>query len=470
MTNVELKSIEDLKPHENNAGIYNDEADSALVKSVSDSGILTPLLITHDNVIISGHRRLDAAKKCNLDEVPVTVFESDDELDIRRAIIHNNISRVKTNEQLGREARELMEIEREFARQRQADGVPVNLPEGSGDSRDIVGKLVGTSGKTVDKVITLVKVIDKLTVDDPQGHLEELRTSLNKSVDRGHNYAKNNELLDLAVKEEISTYITLDKWKKLSAEEKKSALSEKGSKKFNPTNDSIEWARWTWNPVTGCKNGCEYCYAMDQANFHYTQIEGDRFQPIIYPDRLTAPYNTKIPKNKPKDNAVDRVGRKSVFCCSMADLFGSWVPDEWIDALLSIIKDTPLWNYLLLTKFPNRYIGLDFPVNAWVGVTVERQSRVKKAEEAFAQINAKVKFLSCEPMLEKLTFTNIGLFDWVIVGGASKTSSYKSFKPPREWINHIEAQAKKAGLAVYEKTNLLERIREYPEFIEGTNK
>ncbi len=92
---------------------------------------------------------------------------------------------------------------------------------------------------------------------------------------------------------------------------------------------------------------------------------------------------------------------------------------------------------------------------------------MKRAEDAFKKVKAKVKFLSCEPMLERLTFTNIGLFDWVIIGGASKSTKTKTFKPPREWINHIEDQAKEAGLAVYEKTNLLERIRGYPEFIVG---
>jgi len=464
MATILTKRIEDLKPHDKNSGIYNDAADEALVESVSTNGILAPLTITSDNRIISGHRRLDAAKKCQLDEVPVTIFESDDELDIRRAIIHNNISRVKTNEQLGREACELMEIEREFARQRQAEGVPANLPEGSGDSRDIVGKLVGKSGKTVDKVVKIVDLIDSLKGNDPEAHLDKLSVALSKSIDKGYNYAKSNDLLGLLDQEEVSGHITLVEWNKLSDGDKDSALSRKGDKKFNPTTDSIEWARWTWNPVTGCDHGCEFCYARTQANLHYTKIQGNKFQPVIYPDRLSAPYNTPI-TNKTFDNPVDKIGSHTVFCCSMADLFGSWVPDAWIEAVLTVIRETPQWNYVLLTKNPKRYIGIDFPDNAWVGVTVEKQSNVKRAEEAIRRVNAKVKFLSCEPMLEKLTFTNLELFDWVIVGGASKTPSFKEFRPPREWIIHIEDQAKRAGCAVYEKTNLLERIREYPEFI-----
>ena len=154
-----------------------------------------------------------------------------------------------------------------------------------------------------------------------------------------------------------------------------------------------------------------------------------------------------------------------MFTCSMADLFGDWVPDEWIDAVLEIIRDNPQWNYVLLTKNPERYVGIEFPDNAWVGVTVEKQARVKRAENAFSKVNAKVKFLSCEPMMERLTFYDLGVFDWVIIGGASKSTKTKEFKPPREWINHLESQAEKAGCAIYEKMNLLERIREYPGFI-----
>lgn len=107
--------------------------------------------------------------------------------------------------------------------------------------------------------------------------------------------------------------------------------------------------------------------------------------------------------------------------------------------------------------------------NSGITVRIDRnnQSNVKRAEDAFKKVKAKVKFLSCEPMLERLTFTNIALFDWVIIGGASKSTKTKAFKPKREWINHLEDQAKDAGLAVYEKTNLLERIREYPEAIVG---
>jgi len=470
MANPETRKIAELKLHESSARIYDDAADTALIESIKENGIMEPLVITKGNIIVSGHRRFDASRKCGRTELPVVIFESEDSLNIRSAIIESNINRVKTNEQIGREAKELMAIESERAKQRQvrksADSVPANLPGQMGDARDKVGKILNVSGKTVNKAIQLIEIIDSLSSEKKSTVVTELRRNLNKSFDRAFNYAKKEGLLDTQEEKEIGDYITLVDWEKLSNDEKKTALIPNKNKVFNPTTESIEWARWSWNPISGCLHGCEFCYARDRANLHYTKIKGDKFQPVFYPDRLTAPYKTKVPKKK-YDSPVDAIGNKTVFTCSMADLFGDWVPDEWIDAVLNVIRDNPQWNYVLLTKNPERYVGIKFPDNAWAGVTVEKQSRVKRAENAFSKVNVKVKFLSCEPMMERLTFSDLGVFDWVIIGGASKSTMTEEFKPPREWINHLESQAKKAGCAVYEKTNLLERIREYPEFIEG---
>ena len=116
--------------------------------------------------------------------------------------------------------------------------------------------------------------------------------------------------------------------------------TEDGSeKKFNLTNENIEWAKWTWNPVTGCKQGCPYCYARDAANLHYTQFPADqRFEPRIWEERLTAPSNTKIPKDKQGEP-----GWNHVFVCSMASLFGEWVEEKWINQVLDACRDSPQW-------------------------------------------------------------------------------------------------------------------------------
>ncbi len=81
---------------------------------------------------------------------------------------------------------------------------------------------------------------------------------------------------------------------------------------FNRTNDNVEWASWTWNPVTGCKHGCPYCYARDIARRFYGN---GGFEPKFHPARLAAPALTPAPRpNAP-------IGDRNVFVCSMADRF-----------------------------------------------------------------------------------------------------------------------------------------------------
>jgi protein gp37 len=132
-----------------------------------------------------------------------------------------------------------------------------------------------------------------------------------------------------------------------------SALSQPAHLKMNDQKtDNIEWALWSWNPVTGCLHNCDYCYARDIANRFYPQA----FKPSIVPARLSAPANTQVP-----EEASHNVGYKNVFTCSMADLFGKWVPAEWIQAVLDVARANPQWNFLFLTKFPIRMAEFDFP-------------------------------------------------------------------------------------------------------------
>jgi protein gp37 len=138
----------------------------------------------------------------------------------------------------------------------------------------------------------------------------------------------------------------------------------------------------------------------------------------------------------------------------MADLFGRWVPSEWIEAVLKSVESNPQWNFLFLTKFPKRMAEFNIPENAWMGTTVDLQVRVKNAETAFAKIKSGVRWLSVEPLIEPLKFERLDLFQWMVIGGASRSSITPEWHPPTDWINDLKAQARKAGLKIYEKTNL----------------
>jgi len=235
------------------------------------------------------------------------------------------------------------------------------------------------------------------------------------------------------------------------------ASPSSASTTFNRTNSNVDWAWWTWNPVTGCLHDCPYCYARDIAIRHYPQ----RFVPTFHADRLAAPRNIKPPtSNDPRS--------RRVFTCSMADLFGKWVPQEWIDAVFDQVRDHPEWEFLFLTKFPQRLAELEWPDNAWVGTTVDRQHRVEIAERSFRGVKAGVKWLSCEPMLEPLRFTSLDMFDLVVIGGASRSSQTPEFWPPLEWVIDLIAQARGAGCNVYLKSNAISGATPVPKELPRT--
>jgi protein gp37 len=122
-----------------------------------------------------------------------------------------------------------------------------------------------------------------------------------------------------------------------------------------------------------------------------------------------------VPKEAQQDARLKRV-----FVCSMADLYGKWVPDEWVERVHASCIANPQWDYLMLTKFPRRYVGLELPRTAWLGTSIDEQKRVRLAEEAFCQIRGvRVKWLSLEPLLAPLQFNDLSMFDWVVIGSQS---------------------------------------------------
>ncbi len=221
---------------------------------------------------------------------------------------------------------------------------------------------------------------------------------------------------------------------------------------FNATNQqTIGWVDWTWNPVTGCKQGCAYCYAKE-ISMRFNGPDG--FKPTFHAERLAAPQNTNPKMNTP--------GGHKVFVCSMADLFGTWVPNEWIDKVMQAVCDAPQWTFLFLTKNPARLTSIQWPDNAWVGATVDTQDRAKPTEQAMRKVNAAIRFISVEPMLTPIVFEELSWCDWVIIGAQSAANGLPEFQPEVAWHEALTTQATAAGCAVYHKANLRMRRMEWP--------
>jgi protein gp37 len=259
-------------------------------------------------------------------------------------------------------------------------------------------------------------------------------------------------------------YVSLEQWHHLDPATRRSLLPPDSHLvkpgRFNcQSNAAIEWAMWSWNPVTGCEHSCPYCYAREIATSAKTAaFYPHGFAPTRRPRSLLTPRYMTVPKTADRDTRY-----RNVFTGSMADVFGRWVPAEWIEAVLSEIRGAPQWNFLCLTKFPKRMSEFDIPPNAWMGTTVDLQARVAAAEAGFEHIGARVKWLSCEPLIEPLRFQHLERFNWIVIGGASRQSKTPEWHPPFEWIVDLVKQARDSGLKVYFKTNLLgSRLLELP--------
>ena len=206
---------------------------------------------------------------------------------------------------------------------------------------------------------------------------------------------------------------------------------------------SIAWTERTWNPVTGCtkiSEGCRHCYAETMAK----RLQGmgqkryaNGFQLTLHPEALNEPKKIKEPS--------------MFFVCSMADLFHSQVPWEFIGKVFDVIESTPQHTYQILTKRADHmrdvmsYRGV--PRNAWFGVTVEN-SDAKSRMEHLKQINTCVRFLSCEPLLGDLGTLDLKGIDWVICGGESGSQARPMSK---EWVLNIQRQCKEQDVPFFFK-------------------
>lgn len=213
----------------------------------------------------------------------------------------------------------------------------------------------------------------------------------------------------------------------------------------------IEWTDYVWNPVTGCLHGCPYCYAKKMAyrlkgRFGYPVDEP--FRPTFHEERMG-----DLPDHKP-----GKCKGKKIFVSSMGELFGDWVPEEWINRVLLTVKEHPFATFIFLTKNPKRYSQFNFPKNAWIGYSTTGPLY----HEWDSKHKDNIKFISIEPMMGDIT--NIDYLhntDWVIIGAESGNRKGK-VKLDNQWLRDALVVLDKLKIPVFIKNNAGGVRQEYP--------
>ena len=210
------------------------------------------------------------------------------------------------------------------------------------------------------------------------------------------------------------------------------------------TPSRIEWTEHTWNPTTGCTKvspGCRYCYAETMAK--RLQAMGtpgydNGFRLSLMENRLGQPSRRKKPT--------------IYFVNSMSDLFHEDIPNEFLDRVFSVIKETPHHTYQILTKRSDRlrsyFSKKTVPSNAWLGVSMEnRQYGIPRIDDLRA-VDATVRFISAEPLLEDIGKLDLSGIHWMIAGGESGP---KARPMQTAWVESIHRQCGCFGIAFFFK-------------------
>ena len=249
----------------------------------------------------------------------------------------------------------------------------------------------------------------------------------------------------------------------------------------------IDWCDSTWNPVTGCLHECEYCYARRIANRFKGHADLDYFMelekhPEIADEKVhvldaplarydfeasAAPYPFGFEPTLHGYRLNDYINKKgrNIFVCSMADLFGDWVPDSWIEEVFNACERASQHNYLFLTKNLIRYEVLHQKgimrkcQNMWYGYSYTSNKSNYWYDSQYQT------FASIEPILEPIN--SIPPADWIIIGAETGNRKDKVI-PEKSWVDNIVEQCRALDIPVFMKESLRalygdNLLREFPQ-------
>lgn len=207
-------------------------------------------------------------------------------------------------------------------------------------------------------------------------------------------------------------------------------------------NSSIEWCHHTFNGWIGCTKvspACKFCYAEEQQVVEKLGIKWGAGKPR---HRTSVQY-WKQPLAWNKEAQAKGI-RYRVFTNSLADVFDEEVNDDWRFDLFDLIAATPSLDWLLLTKRPEYAVqfgeAIQLLPNIWLGTSVENQKYADLRIPILKTIPARIRFLSCEPLLEETSLADHLSDDalhWIIVGGESSTDGVSARPMKAEWARKL---------------------------------
>jgi len=209
------------------------------------------------------------------------------------------------------------------------------------------------------------------------------------------------------------------------------------------TKTKIEWTESSWNPVTGCdkvSDGCLNCYAEKMAfrlKAMGTKGYENGFKLTLQYHQLEKPLKLKKPQ--------------MIFVNSMSDIFHKDIPDDYIFKIFETMNKAYWHTFQVLTKRPERLELLKDKIkwteNIWMGTTIESNKYIDRIKY-IKNTNAKIKFISFEPLLSSVKEVNLNGIDWVIVGGESGSGA-RIIK--KEWVLEIKEMCEKLNIAFFFK-------------------
>lgn len=203
----------------------------------------------------------------------------------------------------------------------------------------------------------------------------------------------------------------------------------------------IEWTEKTWNIITGCfkiSEGCTNCYA-ERMTKRLAAMGQKKYAACFnkiafHPEELKRDFGKKP---------------KMIFVNSMSDTFQMDILVSEIAAILSffMLPRNLKHTFQVLTKRSRRLRDFSYPYNVWLGVTVEKENCKHRIND-LKRTDARIKFLSCEPLLEDLGELDLTGINWVICGGESGPNA-RPVHP--DWVRNIQRQCQEQNVSFFFK-------------------